>query len=98
MHFIIELGHALDRHISQHRLAGRLEQAVQAVKQAVSQSSTYDVLVPALLKSPFEVGIDLLSSGLGVKPHAALAQPLIDTTYIFCSHSSKSLSSPTIRT
>ena len=36
-------------------LANRLERAVQAVKQAVSQCPSYDVLIPALLKYPLEV-------------------------------------------
>ncbi|CAK0786390.1 hypothetical protein CVIRNUC_009603 [Coccomyxa viridis] len=35
-------------------LANRLERAVQAVKQAVSQCPSYDVLIPALLKYPLE--------------------------------------------
>jgi len=36
-------------------LANRLERAVQAVKQAVSQCPSYDVLIPALLEFPLEV-------------------------------------------
>ena len=36
-------------------LANRLERAVQAVKQAVSQCPSYDVLIPALLQFPLEV-------------------------------------------
>ena len=39
-------------------LANRLERAVQAVKQAVSQCPSYDVLIPALLEYPLEVNIN----------------------------------------
>ena len=53
-------------------LANRLERAVQAVKQAVSQCPSYDVLIPALLKYPLEVkttaclwGVHLFNSASG---------------------------------
>ena len=49
-------------------LANRLERAVQAVKQAVSQCPSYDVLIPALLKYPLEVSVlSLIASGVCIR-------------------------------
>ncbi len=47
-------------------LANRLERAVQSVKQSVSQCPSYDVLIPALLQYPLQVGFSfgMLPGGL----------------------------------